>query len=178
MELITKRLRLRDYVLNDAQALENALSNPFIAQYVLSAHKKYSISDAEEWISFCIKENQKNPRLIYDLGIELQRSSGIIGEVSLFLTNRKRKTAELGYFLCEEFWKQGIMTEALNRLVEFSFDELKISELLIRTSVNNPDSNRLARRIGFSYQRTEPQVIFSDTAGNFPEINIYALKSR
>ncbi|MFA5258850.1 MAG: GNAT family N-acetyltransferase [Candidatus Pacearchaeota archaeon] len=178
MELATKRLKLRDYTLNDAQALENALTNPFIAQYVFSAHKRYSISDAEEWISFCIKESQKNPRLIYSLGIELQRSSGIIGEASLFLTNRKRKTAELGYFLCEEFWKQGIMTEALNRLVEFSFDELKINELLIRTSVNNPDSNRLARRIGFLYQRAEPQIIFSDIVGNFPDMNIYTLKSK
>lgn len=61
---------------------------------------------------------------------------------------------ELGYSLNEDFWGQGIMTEAARRLLRYGFEELQLASVMIRTGEANQRSRRVIEKCGFRYEGT------------------------
>lgn len=60
-----------------------------------------------------------------------------------------RKVAEVGYDLHPGYQKKGIMSEALNRVMEFGFNELKLTKIEAFTHKDNESSKRLLTRNNF-----------------------------
>ena len=47
----------------------------------------------------------------------------VVGSIGVFRQgNIHRQTAELGYYVAEEYWGKGIMTEAVKQICECVFD--------------------------------------------------------
>jgi len=73
-----------------------------------------------------------------------------IGSIGLMLgADVHRFTAELGYWLAEPFWGQGIMTRAVQAMVEFAFAELKLHRVRAEPYAANPASARVLEKAGF-----------------------------
>jgi len=60
-----------------------------------------------------------------------------------------RKTAEVGYELLPEFHHQGIMTEALKAVIDFSFKELQLTKIVAMTNKFNENSKGLLLKNDF-----------------------------
>ncbi len=56
---------------------------------------------------------------------------------------------ELGYVLSKDYWNQGLMSEAVGRVIEWCFDELKLDYLLCGNFVENKASWRVQEKNGF-----------------------------
>jgi RimJ/RimL family protein N-acetyltransferase len=63
-----------------------------------------------------------------------------------------RHTATLGYWLGEEFWGHGIMTEAVSAVTNFSFDNFPLRRISAEVFANNPASARLLEKAGFVFE--------------------------
>jgi ribosomal-protein-alanine N-acetyltransferase len=60
-----------------------------------------------------------------------------------------RKTAELGYWLGEPFWGQGIMSEAVTTFARYAFEAFELVRIYAEPFANNPASARVLEKAGF-----------------------------
>ena len=62
------------------------------------------------------------------------------------------KSKEIGYSLSEDFWGQGIMTEAAKAIMKYGFEELGLEIIGICTGEINKRSQRVIEKCGFQYE--------------------------
>jgi ribosomal-protein-serine acetyltransferase len=86
----------------------------------------------------------------FAFGIWLNETTDLIGYIHLFDLKWEVPAAEVSFFLDRDHLKSGIMTEALARVVRFSFKQLDLEKIYIKTLSDNYDCQRLVRRVGFS----------------------------
>ena len=95
-------------------------------------------------------------------GLCLQgQEEAVIGRIALQdFTNQT--IAELAYWLARPFWGQGIMSEALQTVVHFTFNELELHRLWAGTDPRNLASCRLLERNGFEREGVLRQTTHRD----------------
>lgn len=59
---------------------------------------------------------------------------------------------ELGYWLGEEFWGRGIMTEAARALVGWGFQNLICERIYVELFAENKASEQVIKKAGFTYE--------------------------
>jgi RimJ/RimL family protein N-acetyltransferase len=73
-----------------------------------------------------------------------------------------RHTAEVGYWLGEEFWRRGIMTEAVTAFSDFCFANFPLRRVYAEPFANNPASVRVLEKAGFVFEgRLKSNVVKS-----------------
>lgn len=82
-------------------------------------------------------------------GIERKADRALVGTCTLFHFHAGSRRAELGYALGRPYWGQGLMHEALQRLLAYAFDELRLHRLEADIDPRNEASARTLRRLGF-----------------------------
>lgn len=85
----------------------------------------------------------------YIFGIWDNESTALIGYVHFLNIDWSIPRAEIGYFIDQNRAGQGLMTEVLARMVQYSFSQLKLNKLVLKTLQDNYASQRLARKVGF-----------------------------
>lgn len=79
----------------------------------------------------------------------------MIGSISIFRQdNIHRLTAELGYYIAEEYWGKGIMTEAVKQICEYVFSMSDIIRIYAEPFAYNTASCRVLEKSGFQYEGT------------------------
>lgn len=73
------------------------------------------------------------------------------GMVDLHTIKWNNESAEIGYWLSQAYQKKGIMTEAVRRLVAFSFNELGLHQVKLLADHNNLASRAIAERLNFTH---------------------------
>ncbi len=63
-----------------------------------------------------------------------------------------RHTATVGYWLGEEFWGRGIMTEAVTVVTDFCFENFPLRRISAEAFANNPASARVLEKAGFIFE--------------------------
>jgi ribosomal-protein-alanine N-acetyltransferase len=63
-----------------------------------------------------------------------------------------RHTATVGYWLGEEFWRRGIMTEAVTVVTDFCFENFPFRRISAEVFANNPASARVLEKAGFIFE--------------------------
>jgi [ribosomal protein S5]-alanine N-acetyltransferase len=73
-----------------------------------------------------------------------------VGGIGIHLgQNERRHTAGVGYWLGEDFWGRGIMTEAVAAFTEFCFENFGLRRISAEVFANNPASARVLEKAGF-----------------------------
>lgn len=98
------------------------------------------------------------------------------GLIGLKTIDNQNKRTEIGYWLSEEFQKQGIMTRAVSALCEFAFGELGLNRIQIKCAVGNIPSKNIPQRLGFKFEGIERDGELLDDG--YTDIEVYSkLKS-
>lgn len=78
-----------------------------------------------------------------------------VGSIGIFRQeNIHRQTAELGYYIAENYWGKGIMTEAVTQICEYVFDKSDIIRIYAEPFAYNKASCRVLEKAGFQYEGT------------------------
>jgi ribosomal-protein-alanine N-acetyltransferase len=83
-------------------------------------------------------------------GITLKNNPKIIGTICLWNFSNNNIIAEVGYDLIPEFQKKGIMNEALNKVIDFGFNNLNLNKIEAYTHFQNENSKLLLSKNKFS----------------------------
>lgn len=150
--LETERLILRNWKTDDVNDLFEYAKNPNIALMAgwkthenieESLHTLQAFREADDiWAIEC-KEDQK-----------------VIGQLRLSADNNRGKFSinnaakYISYALSEIYWGKGYMTEAVNRVVQYAFEELKCEVLTAFYYPENIRSKRVIEKCGFQYETT------------------------
>ena len=128
-ELETGRLLLRKITPQDAPEIFFLRSNADVMKYIDRERAK-SVKDAEEFIKKIINDILSNDAIIWS--IDLKENPGkLIGTICLWQFQKEHFRAETGYVLHPDHWRKGYMKEALEKVLDFGFDTLKLSRIFL-----------------------------------------------
>lgn len=146
--LETPRLILRAHRASDADAVFAMRTHPEGTRF-LSMHPPTSVGEVEERLRSVIA--RVDAQEMYGWSITVRGDDRCVGLLGLVRIDRTHRHAEIAYELTFAEWGKGIVREAVARLVTFSFDELGLHRLEIRTDPANARSANVAKGLGFAF---------------------------
>ena len=146
-ELRTKRLLLRKLKRSDAPEMFFLRSNEQVLRY-LGKEPAKTITEAEEFIGRINKEVDENRSILWGIAL-LDDPAVIIGTICLWNFNRDHYRSEIGYILHPDFWRKGIMKEAINCVADYGFNILGLHSIEAMLSPENIASTGLLESTGF-----------------------------
>ncbi|UPL50069.1 GNAT family N-acetyltransferase [Hymenobacter sublimis] len=160
---------LRPWALADLASLVRYANNSAIARYMNDQFPHpYTEENGRAFIDMA---SQENPPHI--LAIEVAGEA--VGGIGIHpRTNIERKNAELGYWLGEPFWGQGIITEAVRQMVDYGFRTFDITRIFARPFGTNLASQRVLEKAGFVLEARFENTFFKN--GEFLDELIYAVR--
>ena len=168
--LKTTRLVLRPFYLSDAQAMfDNWASDSDVTKFMMwPTHKSVEVTQniLESWMPLYEKPDY------YHWAITLD--SVPIGTVGLFILNEKAGVGDLGYCLSKKWWKHGIMSEAVQAVIDFAFETVGFKRIEAHHSVDNPGSGGVMKKCGMLYEGHMRQKYLS-MRGIFEDCDSYAI---
>ena len=144
--LITDRLVLRQLSVNDENEIFKLRSDESVNKY-LSRSKANSVEEARAFINKINTSIHNNESLYW--GITLKESSALVGTICLWNISKENETAEIGYELIPDSQGKGIMQEALLKVIEFGFENMKLKTIEAHTHPDNDSSTKLLEKNNF-----------------------------
>lgn len=143
--------KIRKWELSDAKELAAALSNKKVQDNLRDGLPyPYTEQDGTDYISAMLSTDE-NETFAFAITVE----GKVIGSIRIFRQgNIHRQTAELGYFIAEDYWGKGIMTEAVKQICEYVFDKSDIIRIYAEPFAYNDASCRVLEKAGFQYEGT------------------------
>ena len=143
--------KIRKWKLTDAKDIAVALSNKKIQDNLRDGLPyPYSEQDGIDFISSMLSANEDE---IFAFAITLDDKA--IGSIGVFRQqNIHRQTAEMGYYIAEEYWGKGIMTDAVKQICEYVFKNSDILRIYAEPFAYNIGSCRVLEKAGFRYEGT------------------------
>jgi [ribosomal protein S5]-alanine N-acetyltransferase len=163
--LKTSRLTLRPLVQADAPLIQSAASDRKIAETMISIAHPYPDGEAARYIQRQIAEFAAGRSVVFI--IERQSGQSFCGLIEIREIEREHSQAELSYWLAVEAWGQGYMSEVLEGIIRFGFEDLKLNRLYAYHMVKNPSSGKVLQKNGFVQegvlrQRVRKWGVFED----------------
>ena len=84
-----------------------------------------------------------------------------------------RRSAEIGYWLGEDYWGRGIVTEAVRRVTDWAFENFDLCRIFAHVFAWNPASMRVLEKAGYEYEGRLRQSVTKD--GQTIDQVIYAI---
>lgn len=97
----------------------------------------------------------------------------VIGGVSIKINIHRRIVGEMGYFLDEEYWGQGITSEAVRLMEKIGFEILGLKRIEILMMTENAASKRVAEKCGYTKEALLRGAIM-DRMGEMRDTWMYA----
>lgn len=144
--LTTERLTLRPLVESDVQDIFLLRSDPIVNKYL----DRQPSETLEEALNFIRKVNEtvKNKEGFY-WAVTQTDNKKLIGTICLFDFSDEGKKCEIGYELLPPYQGQGIMKEALKKIIEFTFQTLGLETIDAVTHKDNHPSTKLLQKFNF-----------------------------
>ena len=144
--ITTSRLLLRKFKKEDSkEVFENWAKDPQNVKY-LSWKAHETIDETKEIVAKWV--NEYNDRKVYRWCITLKDSGEVIGGIDVVDLIEKTDCCEIGYVLSKKFWNKGIMTEALNSVLEYLFQKVGFHRIQAKHDINNPASGKVMAKCG------------------------------
>jgi len=147
-ELTTARLRLRPIRRGDAVRVQALCNNWNVVSMLSRVPYPNPLDVVEAWTGAQASAWEKGSAYNFAIeNIEGKTPSEVVGVVGI--ARRDDGGYEIGYWLGEPWWGQGLMTEAVARAVEFARSELELDKLHSDYFADNPASGRIQEKCGF-----------------------------
>ena len=151
MEINIMNCKIRKWKLTDAKDIAVALSNKKIQDNLRDGLPyPYSEKDGIDFISSMISANEDET-----FAFAITLDDKVTGSIGVFRQqNIHRQTAEMGYYIAEEYWGKGIMTDAVKQICEYVFKNSDILRIYAEPFAYNTGSCRILEKVGFQYEGT------------------------
>ncbi len=147
LALKKENIKLRELKLADKTKLTSLANNKNIWNNVRDFFPSpYTENDAIHFIELCNKEDPK-------ITFAIEFCNEFVGVTGLVLqSDIYRKSAEIGYWIGEPHWNKGIATEAVNLMIRYGFENLKLNRIFTGVFEHNRASQRVLEKCGFIHE--------------------------
>jgi ribosomal-protein-alanine N-acetyltransferase len=144
--LTTERLRLRRLAITDEHEILALRTNPEINKY-LNRPLSHTLEDARNFINKVNENIDKNDSLYW--AITLNNLDILIGTICLFGFTDEYTACEIGYELSTSYQGQGIMKEAVEKVIDYAIHTLKVQKIVACLHRDNQPSIKLLEKLTF-----------------------------
>lgn len=148
--LTTPRLTLRPFTPDDAQDMfTNWASDPEVTKFLTwPTHPSIAVSQTvlAKWVPHYAEQDYYHWTIVHE--------GHAIGSIAAVEHDDRVGKAHIGYALSRKMWHKGIMTEALQAVMNHLFDTVGYQRLEARHDPRNPHSGGVMRKCGMKYEGT------------------------
>lgn len=171
--LETDRLFLRRIVASDFVEIRTLRGNPetmkFIPRPLIT-----NDDDALEFINMINEKIDNNEAINW--AITLKGNPRHIGNIGLFRLQPENHRCEIGYMILPEYKGNGIVTEAINAVLKYGFNDMNMHSIEAVIDPNNIASERVLQKNGFV---KEAHILENELwEGKFWDTVIYSILKR
>jgi len=163
------KFTLRPWTLNDLESVSKHANNPKITQNMSDGFPN-SIEKWKTFIEFATS-SKDILYLVIDINGEAIGSIGVSPKKDYM-----QKNAELGYWLSEEYWGQGIITKAIKEIVKLAFNKFDIERIYATPFEKNYASHRALEKAGFKLEARFSKIVFKN--GEMLDELVYAIRRK
>jgi ribosomal-protein-alanine N-acetyltransferase len=144
MELKGNGFVIRGWKKGDEISLQKHADNPNVSGNLMDRFPSpYTMEAAIWWVNSLVGQD---PLINFAITID----DKVVGGIGLEMREDVyRKTALLGYWLSEELWGKGMMTEAVKLFTAYAFSNLDIIRIQAGVLSKNPASMRVLEKAGY-----------------------------
>jgi [ribosomal protein S5]-alanine N-acetyltransferase len=144
--LTTERLTLRQLGVTDEQEIFTLRSDSEINKY-LDRHIANTIDDARYFINKVNRNIEKNDSLYW--AITFSDKNILVGTICLFSFSDENDKCEIGFELLRNFQGKGIMKEAVEKVIDYAFNTIKVQKIEAFCHRDNQSSITLLEKFSF-----------------------------
>ncbi len=165
------KFKIRPWEISDLISLVKHANNLNVAKNLTTKFPyPYTETDGKAFIEFATKDNPIHIFTI-DINGKAVGGIGIHPQTDIFIKN-----AELGYWLGEPFWGQGIISKAIKQIIDFAFTNYDIDRIFARTFGTNIASQKVLEKNNFTLEGRFEKVLFKN--GEYLDELVYAIRRK
>lgn len=139
---------LREQCLSDTAAFFEYYTDPKVAQYILASNPK-NHAEASTEIQYCRDLFYQRHGIYWT--IARKDNDRMIGAIGLYINNFHHR-AEICYDLSRAYWRQGIMTRVIHRVLMYAFLHIGVNRMEALTMKENIASMGVLEKNGFAHE--------------------------
>lgn len=117
----------------------------------------YTVNDARRWLEMVVGQKPET-----NFAIAAAENEAVGGIGFTVQPDVARRSAEIGYWLGEEFWGQGIATEALIAVTDHAFSNYDVCRLYAHVFDWNRPSARVLEKAGYAFEGRMKKSVTKD----------------
>ena len=168
--LETDQLILRRFELSEADRIKELLDNPRVADTLMDVTLPYTLEVAHQMITHSHQAVLMGEAFMF--GIEHKEGRLLIGYIDIEV-EKVHQRGEIAYWLGADYWQAGYATEAVKRIIQFAFDDLKLNRVYGFCLARNIASARVMMSAGLLYEGTLRQDALKNDV--FEDVEFYGL---
>jgi len=170
-ELLTTRLLLRKLENTDAEQVLNLRSDNNVMKYI-GKKPIEKIEEAKDFITM-INDNVNNNSGINWAITFKEEPAKSIGVIGLWRIIKEHYRAEIGYMLLPGFWRKGITKEAILKVIDYGFKDMKLHSIQGNINSMNIASARTLESTGFNLEAFFKEDFYFN--GKFENTKIFSI---
>ncbi len=172
--LTTERLVLRQHSLADAPTLFKLRTIEEVMRYI-HRERPRTIEDVETLITTINEGYTQGQTIAWVISLK-DNPAHMIGSIGYWRTDLANYRAEIGYMLHPDFYRKGIVSEALTASIRFGFEEIKLHSIMANVAPENIASQQVLLKHGFVKEASFKEDHYFN--GKFLDSEIYSLLKR
>ena len=156
IELETERLLLRKTTMSDIEEFFYIQLNPKLRKFLGSTKLGSNLEKDKKYFA----ESKYNNLDYYRWTMVKKEDNKILGTIYLNIHDEKAKVAGIDYWIREDEWSKGYVTEAAKCVLDFGFQELNLNRIESSGARNNLGTWKVMEKIGLKYEGTRKQAFF------------------
>jgi ribosomal-protein-alanine N-acetyltransferase len=163
------QFELRPFVLSDLNSLVKHANNYNIAKNLSNKFAfPYTTDHGTAFINLALSAT---PIEIFAITIDNE----VVGSIGVHpKTDIHCKNAEIGYWIAEQYWGNGIVPEAVKQMVNYGFKTFDITRIYASTYDVNTSSQRVLEKAGFILEAELKATLYKNDT--FYDEVIYAVR--
>lgn len=149
--------KLRSWEMSDLESLVEHANNYNIAKWLTNGFPHpYTKNDGKAFIESVLKNETSK---IFAIEID----GKAVGSIGVYLQpDIHEKSAELGYWLAEKYWKNGIVSKAIREVVDYVFTNFDVVRIYARPFHTNAGSQRVLEKAGFEFEARLKKALYKN----------------
>jgi RimJ/RimL family protein N-acetyltransferase len=142
--IINSYLKLRAWAEEDKAELQRIANNSNVARFLRDAFPHpYTKNDAERWITLNIMG-------LHETHFCIEADGKPAGGIGIVIQNDIHKySAELAYWLGEEYWGRGIITRCIKTVTPYFMDKFELKRMFATAFTSNSASVNALEKSGY-----------------------------
>ena len=171
--LETERLIIRKITFEDSQDMLALRGNMDCMKYI-GKPVSTKLEEVQELISRIQDGLETNSAIGW--AISLKNNTQLIGTIGFHQIEKPHYRAEIGYMLLPQFWNKGLMSEAIQKVLYFGFNTMKLHSIQANIDPENKVSATILKKFNFVSEAYFKENFFFN--GKFMNSEIYSLLNK